>query len=112
MDVPLGGVVDPALPAIRAGDRTLHLGAGRQPLADQGLGDAARVSFGWKGGGDQVGGRGRHRAQEGTLVSSPVFPSLMGTIAVRQPLLKVTMIRLLWPSALIESMSLANLLRA
>ena len=79
---PLGCRVHPSLPAKETVKRPYDLGTCRQPFFHQGATDL--FSLVPRGG----GGRDLEQAgQEGILVSGPRFPSLIGTIPVRQPLL-------------------------
>ena len=105
--IPLGGFFYRSLPAVDARNRADYLGAGRQPFGDDRICDATRQLLRRNRGGDLEQCR-----QDGTLVSSPVLPSSMGTIAVRQPLLNVTVSRCPSGSGVMSTMSAPNLFRA
>ena len=105
--IPLGGLLYRSLPAIHTRNGAEYLGAGRKPFGDDRVRDATRQLLRRNRGGDL-----KQRRQDGTLVSSPVLPSSMGTIAVRQPLLNVTVSRCPSGSGVISTMSAPNLFRA
>jgi len=103
LTLPLVGLIQPSLPPEPAGHRAQHLGAGREPFVDGDFGDRSSEGFGRGRDGD-----GQAITHEGILVSSPVLPSAMGTMAVRQPLLNVTTSRLPSGSAVISVTSPLN----
>ena len=105
--IPLGGPLCRSLPAVHTRNGAEYLGTRRKPFGDYRLGDATCQLLRRNCGGDL-----KQRRQDGTLVSSPVLPSSMGTMAVRQPLLNVTVRRCPSGSGVMSTMSAPNLLRA
>lgn len=105
--IPLGSSLYRTLPAVHTRDGAEYLGTRRKPFGDYRLGDATCQLLRRNCGGDL-----KERRQDGTLVSSPVLPSSIGTIAVLQPLLNVTVRRCPRGSGVMSTMSAPNLLRA
>ena len=105
--IPFRGFFYRTLPAVDTGNWTADLNTRRKAFGDYRLGDATCQLLRRNCGGDL-----KQRRQEGTLVSSPVLPSSMGTMAVRQPLLNVTVRRCPSGSGVMSTMSAPNLLRA
>ena len=105
--IPLGSLLYRSLPAVHTRNGAEYLGTRREPFGDYRLGDATCQLLRRNCGGDL-----KQRRQDGTLVSSPVLPSSIGTMAVRQPLLNVTVRRCPSGSGVMSTMSAPNLLRA